>query len=139
MDASADEASAQAGDEYGYCAAYLIDVTFESGQQRILEHRYSSFVSGYSNGDHIIEYILRTGGKWKGGVIGRIRVDVSFAGKIVPKYHKMNLDGWKWIASKQTMRFEASDWRPTTDLEVEWSVIPPNERTWSTRDFLDLD
>ena len=67
-----DDKSKKAAEEFGYDAVYLVDVPFEPGQKRVLEHRYSHAASANSIGLHWVNYILRTGANWKGGTIGRI-------------------------------------------------------------------
>lgn len=115
-----DDKAKKAAEEYGYDAVYLVDVPFEPGQKRVLEHRYTHAGSANSIGLHWVNYILRTGGNWKGGTIGRIVAKVVLNVPIAPGCHGMSLPGWKWLPESRTMQFEATNWKPTKDLQATW-------------------
>lgn len=115
-----DDKSKKAAEEFGYDAVYLVDVPFEPGQKRVLEHRYSHAASANSIGLQWVNYILRTGANWKGGTIGRIVAKVVLNVPIAPGCHGMSLPGWKWLPESRTMIFEATNWKPTKDLQATW-------------------
>ncbi|MBT9561156.1 MAG: hypothetical protein IV100_34485 [Myxococcales bacterium] len=115
-----DAKAKKAAEDYGYDAVYLVDVPFEPGQTRVLEHRYTHSASMNSIGLHWVNYILRTGGHWKGGTIGRIVANVVMNVPIAPGCHGMSLPGWKWLPESRTMQFEATNWKPTKDLQATW-------------------
>ena len=97
-------------------AVFLARLSLAAGRRVRLRH---SFQMGRTNdelGQSQFHYILRTGGLWKGGRIGRIRVRIALRRPISYDCHQMSLEGWRWDATTRTMSWRAKDWRPETDL-----------------------
>lgn len=121
-------AATQAAEKYGYDLVMLTRVTFAAGQRRTLEHRFEQGESGNSLGQSSLHYLLRTGGLWRGGRIGRIRVSIRFEQPIAYECHGFSFAGARWDAASRTLSWEAKAFAPVHDLQATYSnsidVVP---------------
>lgn len=100
--------SANKGDEQEYEAWHVKDVHFSRGQTRVIVDQYATEYGGDSMGGIFLNYILKTGGNWK-GTIGEALITVD--------------------ASQL-----ANYWR-VTPMDPKGSTVKGSKITWLLKDF----
>jgi hypothetical protein len=98
------------------------EVSFASGQRRVIRHSYTASCTVWSNGEVLAGYILTTGALWA-QPIGHVRVEFDM-GAVSPWYiSRMFPSGWTF-QQENTWVYEASDLRPQHDLAIIYNCRP---------------
>lgn len=132
-----DDASRAQARAFRYDRVHLTEVSFPSGAQRVLTHRYRAHASSNNSWMAWHRYILRTGAHWKGGRIGHIAIAISHASPVAYDHHAFSLKGATWDPATRTLRWEASAWEPRTDLHYVWGN--PDAIAWELAGLSDLE
>ncbi len=105
-----------------YKWAYVWPMKFKAGQTIKVVNKYRQGITADSSGHIIPNYILMTGGMWKGGKIGRSQIDIlgdddaipcgSGDGVITPPGSRLDKTD-----SGPALRWDLKDFAPKTDVE----------------------
>lgn len=122
--------------ELHYDIVYLRDVTFAPGETVKVKNTYRHGISESVMQDAWLEYVLRTGGLWKGGKIGRSRLEVH-----APPALRLPPDGW--VAYHQDRDGKATQEMMKFDIKPAGGRIQRTASgtsiTWDLRDFAPKD
>jgi hypothetical protein len=94
-------------------------VTFPPGKPLVIERRYHTAIGNNVLGQHLFDYVVATGGAWK-GTIGELVADVTL------------LDG---LTSKDLSWGEVPYARKTEPARKEWQTLTPTHLRLTWRDF----
>lgn len=116
--------------DFEYKVAYTWPIRFRPGAVHKVRNTYKLAYTGDSNGYLYAEYILKTGGLWHDGTIGRSRLKVILddPGYILhkenknPSYPYIRPEGYKVSSkgNKITIDWDLKMFKPTQDLEVRF-------------------
>lgn len=114
--------------DVSYTFAYLWEVTFKPGERVAIRNTYTHGENAVSDGTVYANYVLKTGTLWKGGKIGRSRLEVHMPGArhtlcsgdrlhepsaVLPAGGKTTIDG-KGIS----ILWDLKDFAPSDDINV---------------------
>jgi hypothetical protein len=105
-----------------YKWAYVWPMKFKAGQTIKVVNKYRQGITADSSGHILPNYILMTGGMWKGGKIGRSRIDIlgdddaipcgPNDGQITPPGSRLDKTD-----AGPALRWDLKDFAPKTDVE----------------------
>jgi len=105
-----------------YKWAYVWPMKFKAGQTIKVVNKYRQGITADSSGHILPNYILMTGGMWKGGKIGRSRIDIlgdddaipcgPNDGQITPPGSRLDKTD-----AGPALRWDLEDFAPKTDVE----------------------
>ncbi|MEZ4266541.1 MAG: YARHG domain-containing protein [Myxococcota bacterium] len=132
--------------DVSYTFAYIWEVTFKPGERVNIRNTYTHGENAVSDGTVYANYVLKTGTLWKGGKIGRSRLEVHMPGArhvlcsgdllheptaFTPAGGKTVIDG-KGIA----ILWDLKDFAPTQDINVCYADLDAiaSRLSWELRE-----